>query len=285
MVYLKCIGKVRYKNGNILRYALLNQNNETIMIEPDDLKHEILAHNVEVINLTLTSDNRLIDKSITFNDNVDAVINKMKILGKCIEFNTECNHTVYVYKDNQENVIICIPKEVKMLTDKCTYASELFDKILYNMTGKLKVIGGAGLVSTAGMFYSCSASMIDLTSFNTANVQDMDSMFLHCKSKEIKFGNYNTKNVVNMHFMFGHSHTESLNLSSFDTHSVRDMSAMFAYSKAKYINLYTFKLNTIAEDGLMFIFCDIGEDTEVIISDDKLKKWLNYYRAVNTRKG
>ena len=54
------------------------------------------------------------------------------------------------------------------------------------------------------MFYGCSSlKELNLNSFNTNNVTDMDYMFHGCSSlKELNLNNFNTNNVSNMHEMF-----------------------------------------------------------------------------------
>ena len=54
------------------------------------------------------------------------------------------------------------------------------------------------------MFYECfSLKSIDLSSFNTTNVNNMGNMFFECSSlKSIDLSSFNTTNVNNMIFMF-----------------------------------------------------------------------------------
>ena len=72
------------------------------------------------------------------------------------------------------------------------------------------------LTSTNHMFWKCSSlTSIDLSSFNTSNVNNMQYMFYKCSS------------------------LTSINLSSFNTSNVNDMSLMFMgcfFKKRKYKN-------------------------------------------------
>ena len=54
------------------------------------------------------------------------------------------------------------------------------------------------------MFRECSSlKSIDLSSFNTTNVNDMSGMFRECSSlKSIDLSSFNTTNVNNMSYMF-----------------------------------------------------------------------------------
>ena len=54
------------------------------------------------------------------------------------------------------------------------------------------------------MFYNCSSlKSIDLSSFNTTNVNNMEWMFDGCSSlKSLDLSSFNTTNVKDMRFMF-----------------------------------------------------------------------------------
>ena len=61
MIIVKCIDKFKDKQGKIIGYRLLDQNNLTKDFKADDVKHYIKTGVLDVINLTLTSDNRLVE--------------------------------------------------------------------------------------------------------------------------------------------------------------------------------------------------------------------------------
>lgn len=77
------IEKIRDKNDKIIGYKLRNvQTNEIITVSSGDLKDAIQRRQVEVTNLTLTADTRLIDKN-SRQGNLEAcknVINESLIL-------------------------------------------------------------------------------------------------------------------------------------------------------------------------------------------------------------
>jgi len=86
------------------------------------------------------------------------------------------------------------------------------------------------LTNTNYMFFGCSSlKSIDLTSFNTTNVNNMSCMFRGCSSlKSIDLSSFNTTNVNYMSCMFrGCSSLKSIDLSSFNTTNVNDMCGMF----------------------------------------------------------
>ena len=57
----------------------------------------------------------------------------------------------------------------------------------------------------SGMFSRCSSlKELNLSNFNTNNVNYMGGMFWGCSSlEELNLSNFNTNNVTNMAFMFG----------------------------------------------------------------------------------
>ena len=80
-----------------------------------------------------------------------------------------------------------------------------------------------------GMFRFYHGAELDVSSFDTSNVTDMNQMFLDCwYLKELDLSNFNTINVTDMSSMFSLSENiESLDISSFDTSNVTDMERMF----------------------------------------------------------
>ena len=70
---------------------------------------------------------------------------------------------------------------------------------------------------------------LDLSSFDTRNVEDMGYMFFgSVKLNNLNFSNFNTSKVKTMEAMFRHCEgLTNLNLSSFDTRNVTNMKDMF----------------------------------------------------------
>lgn len=61
MIQVKCIQKFRDKNNNIYGYRLIDINGQTQDVQPKNLKQAISSGKIHVVNLTLTSDGRLVD--------------------------------------------------------------------------------------------------------------------------------------------------------------------------------------------------------------------------------
>ena len=102
------------------------------------------------------------------------------------------------------------------------------------ITGLDKLIT-ADRIDMGSMFAECNVlTQLDLTSFDTKNVTNMENMFLDCKSlQSIKFGpNFSTAQVKSMGRMFSGCEallSNGLDVTSFDTGNVEDMQGMFYY--------------------------------------------------------
>lgn len=116
-----------------------------------------------------------------------------------------------------------------------------------------------GNISCFHMFDGYSFDSIDLSRFDTSNIEDMSWMFTFCVNlKSIDFSKFNTSKVKSMERMFqGCSSLESLDLSSFDTSNVKSMSHMFILcEKLREINLSSFDTVKVKDMSGMFQFCE-----------------------------
>lgn len=74
------------------------------------------------------------------------------------------------------------------------------------------------------MFVETYATELDLSSFNTSNVESMRSMFSTAKATEIKITEkFNTKKVTDMYNMFAYTQAPVIDVSAFDTSNVTNM--------------------------------------------------------------
>ena len=141
---------------------------------------------------------------------------------------------------------------------------------------KVKFIFKTILTNTSFMFYDCSfLKSIDLSSFNTNNINNMSYMFNGCYSlKSINLSSVNTNNVKDMRGMFSCcSSLKSIDLSSFNTNKVKDMRAMFSGCAAlESINFSSFNTNNVKDMSYMFSGCHSLKKENIIIKNknDKL---------------
>ena len=251
MIIVKCLHKFRNKNDQIIGYKIQDKNGNTLDVKSEYLKQAIRNNQINVLNLTLTSDNKLIDKEYKSqkvqkvqkvqNNTLKNIIAKISVLGT--PFTSPCGHTYYIL-EKSDTTIIVIPNDVKKLY---LPTSE------YNV---LKLIGGSGLRATKHMFMSCKAQSIDLSSFDTSKVTNMSRMFLECKTQSLDLSSFDTSKVKSMYQMFAGCQAESINLSSFDTSKVINMERMFHWCEAKSLDLSSFDTSNVTKMGLMFYGCE-----------------------------
>ena len=109
------------------------------------------------------------------------------------------------------------------------------------------------------MFYDCSnLSNLDLSSFDTSNVNNMSHMFDKCYNlTNLDLSSFDTKNVTNMSYMFSVcSNLANVNLSSFDTKNTTDMSGMFYYcSNLTNIDISSFDTQKVTNINNIFSWC------------------------------
>ena len=63
-------------------------------------------------------------------------------------------------------------------------------------------INNMPIISMSYMFYESKATMLDLSNFNTNNVENMDSMFSYSKAKILDLSSFDVSNVESMNYMF-----------------------------------------------------------------------------------
>ena len=110
------------------------------------------------------------------------------------------------------------------------------------------------------MFIWCLAlTDLDVSSFQTANVQDMGCMFYCCEAvTELNLKNFDTSNVQDMNNMFSCCEMlQTLNVSSFDTSKVENMAWMFFNcASLTDLDVSSFRTSAVQNMGNMFGSCE-----------------------------
>lgn len=266
MLKAKCIEKIRDKNNHIIGYKLIDKNKNEVLVKSAKLKEAIRLGQLDIINLTLTSDNRLVDKKPTAPSkpttthsklSVEAVLAKARATGYNItSFDTDCGHKCYMASSpDDSNHILIIPDDVQYIygTDRGPYIDNY--SMLKKIEGNLKVIGGRGLISTYKMFTLCAVQSLDLTSLHTSKVTSMQRMFYKCKVQSIDLSSLDTSKVTTMEGMFFECEAKYIDLSSFDTSQVTAMNCMFYDCKAQSLDLTSFNTSEVINMEYMFYRC------------------------------
>ena len=152
----------------------------------------------------------------------------------------------YSYVGNEREVYI--PSDLKLNGEILTDGSHLFNG---SFVEKVVLLDNE-ITNMTYMFRDSQAIALDLSSFNTENVNNMYAMFQGVKSKSIDLMNFNTSNVSNMSYMFYQSKSKSINLSSFDTSKVKSMQNMFRESQIEFLNLNHFNTSNVNNMFAMF---------------------------------
>ncbi|MBO5390179.1 MAG: hypothetical protein J6A59_18955 [Lachnospiraceae bacterium] len=88
MVQAKCVQKFRDRHGIIYGYTIEDIYGNRKDVTPDDLKNAILNKQIDIVNLKLTSDNRLINKNTDSQLN-NIMTNKVEKRESYIEYITK----------------------------------------------------------------------------------------------------------------------------------------------------------------------------------------------------
>ena len=127
------------------------------------------------------------------------------------------------------------------------------------------------------LFIECSnLTSIDLSKFDTKEVDDMSCIFADCSSlQNINLSNINTEKVIDMGCMFYECGAlTNINLSSFNTGNVKNMGCMFKGCKSlTKINLSNFNTENVIDMGCMFKEC--SSLAEINLSNFNTKNVIN----------
>ena len=244
-------------NYNDIIISDINQiNNENNIQNKFNYINDIYNNiNSNEIKLTINITEDDINKKIYFLDNTDDnIVVEFKLNEKSlIGYNDirEEHHHDFLKELNESNTELYINNK--------NYKYEKYfipeKEGVYHILLKFNIL----MTDCSFMFYGCkNITNIDLSSFNTKNVTNMNSMFAHCSNlSNINLSSFNTQNVTNMSGMFAQcSNLLNVDLSSFNTQNVTNMHGMFAAcSKITNLNLSTFDTQNVILMSVMFGGC------------------------------
>jgi len=140
MVQARCIQKFRDKNNNIKGYLLEDCNGRQLRVTPDQLKMAIFSKQIEIVNLTLTKDGRLIDTNTKKNSNK----------ATDISVNDKTNNNDNLINTEIKNKIMEVLKEriPKDITSPCyiirSFGSDCITLYFYAVTTATMFAGSIG---------------------------------------------------------------------------------------------------------------------------------------------
>lgn len=287
MVKAKCLQKIRGKNKQILGYRLQDTKGIIRDFNSTFVKEQIKTGNLRLVNLTLTSDNRLVDstqetpnKKKIDTESILKIIQKAKLLGRAKDIPTACGHNCYLVSKTDTEHIIYIPDNVTQLNMN-DYERPFTDEIC-DLKGSIKVIGGTGLKDTQYMFDECEVQSLDLSNLDTSNVWNMECMFLACKVKALDVSTLSTKSVTCMYAMFQQCETKKIDISNFNTTKVTNMTSMFSACESEVINVEGIDTRNVKNMHAMFSFCSPQSINLRGFNTSSVKDMSNMFEYCNT---
>lgn len=172
----------------------------------------------------------------------------------------------YVDRSNEENIvtyikadgIILFPEDSSAFFENFTNLSEIEG---------LENINTYYVTDMNAMFFNCSSlANLDLSTFDTSNLERMSSMFSGMNQLEnINLTNFDTSRVIEMTDVFAEcSSLTSLDLSHFDTSKVTNMSIMFeGCSRLTSLNLSNFNTSQVTTMERMYNNCSNLTDLNI----------------------
>ncbi len=116
------------------------------------------------------------------------------------------------------------------------------------------------------MFYCPELTSLDLSTFNTSNVVNMEGMFQACEKLEyLNVSSFDTSSVTNFSWMFNYcENLEKIEISNFDTSNATNMSLMFGQClKLKQLDISNFDTSKVTDMNSMFQDCEALENLEL----------------------
>lgn len=275
MKFAKCEKVIRDKYNRVTAYLLKDEQGQLITADSKNLKLAILNGKIDVINLMLTSDNKLVyrenfgdtvsknqesivyfdrealikinsRKRLSFKSNIKD-IESIKLKSSIVGSNfVQLKENMYAVENN-ESITIISDKQLS-LTDNC---KNLFLNLSFKSID-LNNLKCDNIFDMSAMFMACRAEEINFGNIDTSKVTCMQKLFYNCKAKKLDLRRFNTSKVFDMSYMFCHCEASEINLSSFDTSNVFDMNAMFYSSYANEIDLRNFNTSNVVNMNMMF---------------------------------
>lgn len=275
MIQAKYIQKFRDSHNRIYGYRLQDQQGNTKEVYSDQLKTAIANKQINIINLTLTADNRLIDtqptvQNIKLEQKIQTNIIKGALIGWSkpeVLYRLACQvgfkdiielSTTDIYGNKAElNTHFKNYKDALQHPEATIFVTNM--KLLFNGCEEqnldLSNFNTSNVTDMSDMFHVCDTQTLDISNFDTSNVTNMSGMFDECRAQILDLSSFNTSNVTDMSSMFYLCIAQTLDLSNFDTSNVTDMNSMFFDCKAQTIDLSNFDTSNVTNMICMFNGC------------------------------
>ena len=283
LLLAECIGKEVDSKNTIILYKIIDANGCEYSLRPEELKERIKNNELDVLNLKLTSDNRLveeirtssydkgveqpiekdtsaiaeildkndIDKDKSDKSESDSILDRARKRGLDItEIPTFCGATCYWIKENEESGT----KKRKVKVNIIYIPEDV--KILNNQyvvdPSKLtdnNIEEYDGLVFTNFLMKIKGAIKV----VGGKGLKDASYFFAKCRFNKVDLTKFESSNIVDMSSMFVHSTIGILNFASIDMSNVVHMNSMFRDCKITK-KIENFDLNAYKSIDMRFMF-------------------------------
>lgn len=269
MIRVKCVEKIR-SNNKIIAYILKDEQGNLKKFKAEAVKYYIKTGALDVINLQLTSDNRLINKEIKQDldiekeDKTTKILNRAIVMGyDIVEIDTNCEHICYLIVKEKDNILL-IPNDVR----------ELEGALIKDLRGDLKVIGGKNLLTIKNIFNKAKLNIVDISKLDTTNLREMEYWFSNCDINQVIFGNIDTSKVTSMYKLFNSCKIGEIDISMFNISQLKEMFYMFENCEIGNLKLFEIDGTNLAGISAMFKYAEIGNDIELKIRNGNKLKYL-----------
>ena len=266
-ITVECLRINRDGTGKIKTYTLKDANGAIREFTGQQIKTYIKSDAMHVINLKLTSDNRLIEadntpetKPVYNKDEIECLLAKARITGTLRELSTRCKKPCYFIHLSDKKAILYIPDNITRPNAVDDHKIDEHD-LIYEMyklkfRGTLKVVGGKGLTSTAYLFYGRKYDELDISGLITSKVKNMTGMFEKASISNIIFGNLDTSRVETMERMFKHTVTDTpIDISKLKLDRLENVNRMFEDCIAPEIDITNIDKSKVRSFTFLFAGC------------------------------
>jgi len=268
--YIDILKKINNQLENKININFINLKGNNFIICEYNIKKDKLNQPIGILN-SYEEAKRKHPRDWNW-ENIKIIENEKEIKENCkIYLNNKRIDFCYKYefeKIDKNEITIFTEIPLKSMSYMFSYCSLLTSLNLSNFNTN-------NVNNMENMFSDCcSLTSLNFSNFNTNNVKDMSSMFYNCSSlTSLNLFNFNTNNVNNMWGMFYNcSSLTSLNLSSFNTNNVKDMGSMFYNcSSLTSLNLTNFNTNNVNNMKSMFKGLN-KKNCKLICNDNKILK-------------
>lgn len=235
--------------GNSLIFSIVTNPYNPTAIMSNGVRFGNLVDTLETYSMTTYGQKQKKTKIEHIKHSRTLPINSMTVIN--VEDETS-EAEIKVWFDENEKTLYyySVPEKIYLNSD----SSGLFSKYQNLQDIDLSSFDTSLVINMDDMFAGSHIKVLDVSNFNTKNVTNMDHMFSQIAVTHLNLSNFDTSNVTNMNGMFSSCiNLTTLDLSSFNTEKVTNMGWMFYnMSGLKSINLTSFNTEKVTDMNNMF---------------------------------